>query len=208
METKKETKTYVKHACTVCKHEYRADNLMRHIFTHRNDMTTFIDPDRLKHCVDNRFPIMFPNEKEWIMCLICRKTAHANGRGTSVNDFVKTYSTLHSKCIACFETVKDLYDTPKNSIAEVAVIDNTELLDLRKKYALLQAEHEDLTDAYGAVTEDSSEKINNLTLSNNNMIKATNDLIKLIKEHITDEDLLELFEEQIRDCCSSMPDHE
>jgi hypothetical protein len=119
MTTKPTAKPTAKHACAVCKHEFRADNLMRHVYNHRNELTTFMKPARVKFCIDNKMPVMYPDTDEWIMCLICRKTARLGGHGTSVKDFIRNYNTIHSKCKECYDSVKELYDPPKNTLIDL-----------------------------------------------------------------------------------------
>lgn len=113
------TKPTAKHACDICKHEFRADNLMRHVYVHRNELTSFMKPERVKYCIDNKMPVMYPDSNEWIMCVICRKSARLGGHGTSVKDFIRSYNSVHSKCRECFETVKELYLPPANTIMEL-----------------------------------------------------------------------------------------
>lgn len=119
------SKATVKHACTVCKQEHRADNLMRHVYTHRNVLSSFMSKERIKYCIDNNMPVMYPTDNEWIMCLICKKSAHTHGRN-SIKDFIVGYNSVHSKCKACFETVKELYHTasaaPTNTILDLDVV--------------------------------------------------------------------------------------
>lgn len=194
-----EKKPAAKITCNVCKHDFRSDNLMRHVYTHRNTMASFIDPDRMKYCVEKRLPIMFPNEKDWIMCLVCRKTAHVGGRGLTVKEFIANYGSLHSKCISCYDTVKDLFEAPKNVILESIkpITDNTELLDLQKKYATLQTEYNTVDNSYTKYIDESEDTINELKRKYQKEIDYRNEIVDLIRQHITDEDTLELFADYI-----------
>ena len=208
------SKSSVKHACNVCNHEFRSDNLMRHVYTHRNELQAFMSKPSIQYCIDNKMPVMYPAEKDWIMCLICKKSAHINGRGMTIKDFIKTYNTTHSKCRDCFDTVKECYDAPENKIMEESksvVVDSTELLELQEKYKELQKKMElvqkasdDTDDAFNKFMDKSDESIQKLTDKNSKLTDHMSNLINMIQLHITDPDTLKLFESQIYNCNTAM----
>jgi hypothetical protein len=151
-------------------------------------------------------PVMLPNEKDWIICLICRKTAHVGGRGLTVKEFIENYKSLHSKCIGCFDTVKDLFEPPKNVMLEETKpiekpieipiekpIENTELIELQKKLADLQAEYDRIDAAYNKFMDDTTDEVIELNKKIQTAIDSKNDIIEIIRDNITDEDTLELF---------------
>jgi hypothetical protein len=148
--------------------------------------------------MDNRMPVMLPNEKDWIICLICRKSAHVGGRGLTVKEFVENYPALHSKCISCFDTVKDLYEPPRNVILEEPKpiekpIENTELIELQKKYAELLVDYNRIDKAYTSFIDDTTDNFAQYKKSIQKEKDSKNDLIEIIRDNITDEDTLELF---------------
>ena len=201
-------KPWVKHACNICKHEFRAVNLMRHIYTHRDTMYKDIQPERLKYCLDNRFPVMYSNENDYIMCLICRKTAHVGGRGLTVKDFMKGYTSVHHKCISCFDTVKDLFEPPKNLMIELPKpVDNKELIELKKQYAELKNEYNDLDDAYDAYVDNSQEELKELVAKKEQLVITTKALIDVIETLQSEyKSVIDLMQTEVDNCYTAIAD--
>lgn len=97
-------------SCCFCDKTGRSDNIIRHIATHKKDIRTAMTVDSIKHCIANKFPLMFVKGK-MIYCLICHKYATSN---SGINEFIEVYKYSHKKCIECFESVSQYYTLPSS----------------------------------------------------------------------------------------------
>lgn len=143
--------------CPFCNRHGRADNITRHIATHKKDIHTIMHPDAVKICLENKFPILY-KRNVCVYCLICHKNAR---EPSSIIDFNDKYSKLHKNCIQQFETVKKYYRSEADCVEPIfknTIIDeptNDKLYEMQKKYQKIddtcnqyQKELENMEDKY------------------------------------------------------------
>lgn len=100
-----ETMAATNETCILCNKSGRHDNIIRHIATHKKQIHSLMDANNIKHCVDNKLPLLFVRGKI-VYCLICHKYSITN---MGIKSFVDSYKHLHSKCIGKFDSVSQHY---------------------------------------------------------------------------------------------------
>jgi hypothetical protein len=191
--------------CPVCDKHGRADNITRHIATHKKEILTLMHPEAIKTCIEKEYPMLYIRTK-FVYCLICHKQAR---QSSMIGDFVDTYSTLHKNCIQQFETVKKYYRSEAscvepifiNTIVNDAVKSHTndtdKLYEIQKKYNDLQVEYNKLDvecDKYYQNIEDLQDK-------HKFIVKNISELLYKINLHVnSDSDTFLLIKDSFDNC--------
>jgi gas vesicle protein len=194
--------------CSLCNKSGRTDNIIRHISTHKKDISKLMTPNNIKHCINNKLPILFVPNKI-IYCLICHKYARQNTK-----DFIDTYSYCHKKCIGKFESVNKYYhviESTPNLFETVEpektteqqpqniIVDNSEMETMRSRIQELERANAKLLETQRAVEPtniDFKEKYNDL---NNDYEELMTDTLKYKKYMDLGQDMCEAIERLVRE---------
>ena len=104
--------------CPCCAYDFRSDQLLRHIKSHRTNLTKWLDSECRAAAIQHKLPFMFyhpsfvknkkafDESKLFCLCLICGEGRHKKGHG-SPHDFLRIHR--ESECVKQWDSVADLF---------------------------------------------------------------------------------------------------